>query len=1027
MQLLPTRRADCCAGGKMTTAWTGFERLVRFCLMMLAIVCLPAPGEAHAAAELDLTEQEAAWLAAHPVIRVGIDRDFAPYEWIDEDGKYVGLAADYMRILEARLGVRFEIIGDQPWSVVLDMAKRGELELLSCAVRTPEREQFLSFTEPYKSTRAVIIDQGRGDFIGSLEHLAGKRVAVEKGYFMQELLANNYPRIELTLAGSTKEALGLVFDGSADAYVGDAGTTNYAIKREGLLTLRFSGLTEYFSRHSVAIHRDYPELASIITKAMATISADEADAIFNRWLGLRIEQGVTTETLLGYAAGVVGFFLLIAYWVLRLRREIGVRKLAELHQQHHNRVLQMLAEKAPLMRVLNVIADNVAALNPDLSCRIGLVDDDGRSPWPPAFDPACDPGAGSCWSQPIRSGQGGLLGAFLIEHRHPRPPSAADLRLIEDEARLAALAIEKSADEARLQLAASVFNHAREGIMITDPDGTIVEINDTFTHITGYSRDEAIGQNPRLLKSGRHAPEFYAALWEQLKTSGHWAGEIWNRRKDGEVFADLRTISAVRDAAGTTQNFVALFTDITPMKEHQQQLEHIAHFDALTGLPNRVLLADRLQQAMIKSRRRDQSLAVAYLDLDGFKAVNDRHGHHVGDELLIILAQRMKAMLRDGDTLARIGGDEFVAVLFDLEQPQDWKPVIARLRQAAADPATVGDAVVQVTASIGVTLYPQDGADADQLIRHADQAMYGAKQEGKNRYHLFDVDHDAALQSWRDSLEHICRALVRREFVLYYQPKVNMKTGAVIGAEALIRWQHPERGLLGPAAFLPIIEKHPVGVELGEWVIDSALAQMSAWHAAGVDIAVSVNVAARQLQMADFVPRLEALLAAHPDVEPGCLELEVLETSAMDDMAHVSAVMHACHALGVRFALDDFGTGYSSLTYLKRLPADILKIDQSFVRDMLDDPDDLAIIEGVIGLATAFRREVIAEGVETVAHGELLLALGCELAQGYGIARPMPALELPGWIATWHPDAAWTAWGEHPPKRVEPALARASV
>ncbi len=299
--------------------------------------------------------------------------------------------------------------------------------------------------------------------------------------------------------------------------------------------------------------------------------------------------------------------------------------------------------------------------------------------------------------------------------------------------------------EHRLQLAASVFSHAREGIMILDADGSIIEVNDTFIHITGYSREEAVGRNPRMLQSGRHGPEFYAAMWQTILEHDHWQGEVWNRRKDGEMYAELLTISAVRDAGGKTQNYVALFTDITPMKKHQQELEQIAHYDTLTGLPNRVLLADRLQHAMAQSLRHGMSLAVAYLDLDGFKAVNDRYGHDAGDALLVEVAQRMKAALREGDTLARIGGDEFIAVLVDLERPQDCEPVLLRLLQAAASPVVNGDTALHVSASIGVASYPQDGAtEADQLIRYADQAMYHAKRMGKNCYHLFDMAQDAA-------------------------------------------------------------------------------------------------------------------------------------------------------------------------------------------------------------------------------------------------------------------------------------------
>jgi len=293
-------------------------------------------------------------------------------------------------------------------------------------------------------------------------------------------------------------------------------------------------------------------------------------------------------------------------------------------------------------------------------------------------------------------------------------------------------------------------------------------------------------------------------------------------------------------------------------------------------------------------------------------------------------------------------------------------------------------------------------------LRHADQAMYVAKQAGKNRYHLFDVVQDTAVKTQHESLEHIRGALTRQEFVLYYQPKVNMRTGAVIGAEALIRWQHPERGLLAPAAFLPIIENDSLSVAVGEWVIAAALQQMLQWKAQGLEVAVSVNIGARQLQQDDFAERLTQLLARYPGVAPQLLELEILETSALEDMAQVFQAIQACQALGVRFALDDFGTGYSSLTHLRHLPAEVIKIDQSFVRDMLEDADDLAIVTGVIGLAAAFRREVIAEGVETTAHGLQLLGLGCVMAQGYGIARPMPAAELPAWVASWRPDVAWT-------------------
>jgi EAL domain-containing protein (putative c-di-GMP-specific phosphodiesterase class I) len=365
-------------------------------------------------------------------------------------------------------------------------------------------------------------------------------------------------------------------------------------------------------------------------------------------------------------------------------------------------------------------------------------------------------------------------------------------------------------------------------------------------------------------------------------------------------------------------------------------------------------------------------------------------------------------MLRDGDTLSRIGGDEFVAVLVDLDSFEDSLPILNRLLEAVAEPVMVGGARLNVSASLGVTFYPQDEEiEADQLQRQADQAMYQAKQGGKNRFHVFDAVQDRSIRGHNESIERIQLALKGREFKLYYQPKVNMRTGEVVGAEALIRWEHPENGLLAPAAFLPVIENHELAVSIGEWVIDSALIQMEEWHKLGLEIPVSVNVGARQLQQEDFLDRLRTILAKHPQLQTGSLQLEVLETSALEDIAEVSKIIKACARMGVQFALDDFGTGYSSLTYLKRLAVAELKIDQSFVRDMLDNPDDLAILDGIIGLANAFRRVVIAEGVETVEHGEMLLQLGCEKAQGYGIARPMPADQFPGWIVSWKPPLSW--------------------
>ena len=563
--------------------------------------------------------------------------------------------------------------------------------------------------------------------------------------------------------------------------------------------------------------------------------------------------------------------------------------------------------------------------------------------------------------------------------------------------------------EQRETLLRQILDTSSVAIFLVDNDGRITQANKRMAEMFACPVDALVGNeyvaliHPSERETGRQ--KLQALLDSEIPSVDldrlYWKSdrtEFWGHLTGQRLYAP----------DGERLGLVGVIADIDVRKRAEKQLERMAHFDVLTALPNRVLLADRLHQAMAQSLRHKQRLAVAYLDLDGFKAINDNYGHEAGDQLLVALAQRMKNALREGDTLARLGGDEFVAVLVDLQDITASISMINRLLTAAAQPVSIGHLALQVSASLGVTFYPQtDGVDADQLMRQADQAMYQAKLAGKNRYHLFDAEQDRSVRGHHESLQRIQEALAAREFVLFFQPKVNMRSGEVIGAEALIRWQHPEKGLLPPSVFLPVIENHMMAIDVGEWVIDTALTVQEGWRDAGLDIPVSVNIGAHQLQQPDFVVRLRGILDRHPGIQPGHLELEVLETSALEDLMGVSQVISDCRNLGIAFALDDFGTGYSSLTYLKRLPVSILKIDQSFVRDMLDDPDDLAILEGVVSLASAFNREVIAEGVETVEHGKLLLQLGCHLAQGYGIARPMAAADLLPWARSWRPDVEW--------------------
>lgn len=570
--------------------------------------------------------------------------------------------------------------------------------------------------------------------------------------------------------------------------------------------------------------------------------------------------------------------------------------------------------------------------------------------------------------------------------------------------------------------ASNVFGHSDDGIFVTDTHGTIVDANDAFCRITGYGRSEVIGGNPRMLKSGRHPPDFYQAMFEALDRDGTWTSEIWNRHRDGHLYSVKQTISVIRDEQGRPTRYVSVFSDITEIKRNEAKLQRVADYDMLTGLPNRQLLGRHLSDAMNSAISGGSSLLVMYVDLDNFKDINDEHGHSTGDKLLKAVGQRLRLALRPGSTLARVGGDEFVVVLQEAPNAVTAEQMVPRLLQAACNGVTIAGKTLRLTASAGLTRYPQtDPVEADQLVRQAHQALYQAKQTGRNCFHLFDTDRDHWIRQMNTLADEVRYGLERDQFKLWYQPKVNIDTGELVGAEALLRWEHPERGRLSPIHFLPELEGQAIMREIGRWVLETAADQFEQWMERGQRIPVSVNIDAYTLVQPDFLELVSDCLREHPRMARGDLELEVVETSALQGLERVRHVIKECEALGVPFAIDDFGTGYSSLTYLKRLPAQCLKIDRTFVRDMLEDIEDLAIVESILGLARAFGRQTVAEGVETLQHGLLLLALGCRVGQGYAIARPMAGDEMPEWSQNWAP---YDEWREHRLARTEdrPAL-----
>ncbi|SDS95710.1 diguanylate cyclase/phosphodiesterase with PAS/PAC sensor(s) [Pseudomonas asplenii] len=544
----------------------------------------------------------------------------------------------------------------------------------------------------------------------------------------------------------------------------------------------------------------------------------------------------------------------------------------------------------------------------------------------------------------------------------------------------------------------------------TDLNGRITYVNDRFCAISGYSREELLGQNHRLLNSGFHPPEFFGEMWRTLSLGQVWRGEVCNRAKDGSRYwLDSTMVPLLDEATGQVRKYLSIRFDVSEKLRLLHTLQWRVGHDVLTGLPNRAFLSELLNQSLDFARREHIPLAVCMLDLDGFKAVNDSYGHACGDALLVEVAARLRGIMRGEDVVARLSGDEFVLILRYVRDSQELQATLQRVLWAVSAPYAIHEQDIHVCASIGVTVFPDDDEDPDTLLRHADQAMYLAKQGGRNRFHLFDVSLDREVRATYQSVASMRRALEADELRLVYQPKVNLRTGQVVGFEALVHWQSPQRGLLEPHEFLPLVAQTDVIGEIGEWVIDRVLAQIQAWRRTGYNWPVSLNIAARHFQRADFVPRLQALLARYAEVPAQMLDLEIVESVAIENIQRVSQCLQDCQALGVRFSLDDFGTGYSSLSYLKRLRTQTIKIDRSFIRDILHDQDDLALTKAVIGLARAFGREVIAEGLETAEQGRLLISLGCDVAQGSFVARPMAAQAVPAWVASFVPSPLWHA------------------
>ena len=547
----------------------------------------------------------------------------------------------------------------------------------------------------------------------------------------------------------------------------------------------------------------------------------------------------------------------------------------------------------------------------------------------------------------------------------------------------------RNADE-QLRLHARIFEQSDEAILITDAQEKIVSVNPAFTRITGYSAAEVTGETPRKLRSGRHDAAFFQSMWQRLLDTGYWQGEVWDRRKDGEIYPTWLSIGSVRNSADEITHYFSIFTDITDRKRAEGRMHHLAYFDALTGLPNRMQFSRLADQALMSSRRKESFGAVLFIDLNRFKPINDTLGHEAGDKVLQETATRLRACVRGADVVCRLGGDEFVVGLFEIANREHAASVAQKLLATLDDPIVIEGRELKLGAAIGISIYPEDGMSTETLLRQADIAMYRAKQTGPDGMAFFNADMNQRAIDRLNLEAGLRRAIERDELLLYYQPKVNIKNGTIVGAEALVRWRHPERGLVPPAEFVPVAEESGLIVHVSNWVLEAVCKQIRQWMDTGFPaMHIAVNLSARDFS-SGLPARVQELLERY-GIGAEWLELEITEGMLMHHTAAVIAMMEEITALGVSLSLDDFGTGYSSLSYLKRFPIDTLKIDRSFIISIPDDTDDCAIAGAIVGMSKQLKHNVIAEGVETTDQLVFLKGLGCDEIQGYLFSPPVPA------------------------------------
>lgn len=985
-----------------------FKNLCKSIFGLLAIFLLaPTTTAADVSADstdsdLKLSEEEISWIKENPVVTFTGDPNWLPFEAFTENGEYIGIVSSHLALITQATGLTFKMSPSETWTESTLKAQNGLVDILS-ETDDSDLKSHLSFTRSYLANPIVIAMGIQQHYVENIARIADKRIALIKNYGYASKIRRKYSNIDFVTVDDIQDGLISVSTGKVDALLCTLALCSYTINELGLSNVKITGKTEFDTKLALGVQNDSPLLLSILNKAIAGISQGEQQLILDKWIKHDYVEKVDYTP--AYIIGGIALFLISVfyYWNRRLEQEITLRSKVEKQlkasSETDKRYRILFNESSVGHALTDFSTGHFISVNKAFEKITGYTLNElnqlrfwDLTPEKYAEDEA---------TQLTSLREKGNYGPYEKHYIHKSGfPVAIRLNgsLITDSngEQLVLSVVEDTTayEEAKnkLRLSSLVLENSSEGMLITDENNRIISANPAYTRITGYNLDEIKGKDPGAFKSGKHDKDFYQNMWTEIRETGRWQGEVWDKRKDGKLYAKWLSIDSIKDKTGKISRYVALFSDITARKKSEETIWRQANFDALTGLPNRNMFQDRLKQEILKSTRERVSLALLLIDLDQFKEVNDTLGHDIGDLLLKIASERISDCIRESDTVARLGGDEFMIILPELFPHHNVDAISQKLISSLAEPYQLNDEVVHISASIGITIFPNDTTEIDALIKNADQAMYAAKNKGRNQFSYFTPSLQHAAQNRLRLSNDLRPALSLNQFKVYFQPIINLGTNKISKAEALLRWIHPQRGMVPPLEFIPIAEDIGLISEIGDWVCRESKYWKEQWSSKfDLDFQISANMSPVQ-----FKGSRQGFGAGwlNSDTETSSgnknIIIEITEGLLLNAEPEVLKKLYRLRDAGVEVAIDDFGTGYSSLSYLKKFDIDYLKIDQSFIKNIESDPNDLALSEAIIVMAHKLGLKVIAEGVENAGQHRILEKSGCDFAQGFLYSRPIP-------------------------------------